>query len=123
MNKQIFRLLGVTAFALLMAGCGTAVKTVPFKVQSDPLGAYVMFQVQSDAEDERSYDWIFLGNTPVDTRRTISKKELKRADFFMVKVIKEGFLDQQKAWTGEQLVKESKSKGAVFWNPRLVPSN
>jgi len=41
----------------------------------------------------------------------------------MIRVVKEGYHHQQKAWTGEQLVDESKSKGAVFWNPRLVPSN
>jgi len=121
MNK--LKAIVLAGVSLALVGCGSSVRTVPFKVQSDPLGAYVMYQVQDDAEDVRHFDWIFLGNTPVDTRRAISKKRLKRADSFMIKVVKEGYHDQQKAWTGEQLVDESKSKGAVFWNPRLVPSS
>ena len=106
-----------------LAACGSAVKTVPMKIQSDPLGAHVLFQVQADKEDIRSYDWIYLGSTPVDTRRAVNKRDLKKADAFMIRVIKEGYLDHEKAWTGKQMVKESKSKGAVFWNPRLVPSS
>lgn len=106
-----------------LTACGPKVKTVPLTVQSDPLGAYVLFQVQADHKDERSYDWIFLGNTPIKTRRTVFKKDLENADAFIIKVVKEGYLDQQKAWTGQQLVNEAKSKGTVFWNPRLVPNN
>ncbi len=121
--KISLKVFAITLISTAVVGCGSPVKTVPFKVQSDPLGAYVMYQVQDDAEDARDFDWIFLGNTPVDTRRAIPKRQLKRADSFMIRVMKEGYLDQQKAWTGDQLVDESKSKGAVFWNPRLVPSN
>ena len=123
------RLISITkSFAVLLTAaaltaCASSVKTVPFKIQSDPLGAYVMYQVQADKEDPRSYDWIYLGNTPLDTRRAIESRELKRADSFMIRVMKEGYLDQQKAWTGGQFVEESKEKGAVFWNPRLIKAN
>jgi hypothetical protein len=117
------RLLILFVFAAGLAACGSTVKTVPLTIQSDPLGAYVLFQVQADRKDDRSYDWIFLGNTPIKTRRSVLKKDLKNADAFIVKVIKDGYLDQQKAWTGQQLVNEAKSKGTVFWNPRLIPVN
>jgi len=117
--------IGFLAMALpLFAGCSTPVKTVPFKIQSDPLGAYVLYQVQADQGDsDRSYDWVYLGNTPLNTRRAVMSKDLKNADAFMIRVMKEGYLDQQKAWTGNQLVKDAQSKGAVYWNPRLVPAN
>jgi hypothetical protein len=117
------RLIILFAFAAGLTACGSTVKTVPLTIQSDPLGAYVLFQVQADRKDDRSYDWIFLGNTPIKTRRSVLKKDLENADAFIVKVIKDGYLDQQKAWTGQQLVNEAKSKGTVFWNPRLVPAN
>ena len=120
---QLIRLFTVLFAAIAMAGCASSIRTVPFKVQSDPLGAVVLYQIQADIEDERNYDWIYLGLTPVDIRRAVEKSDLKRADAFVLRVMKEGYLDQRKSWTGEQLVKEAKSKGAVFWNPRLVPSS
>lgn len=116
-------MLSALVFAVFATGCGPKIKTVPLTVQSDPMGAYVLFQVQADQEDVRSYDWVYVGNTPLKTRRTISKKDLDNADAFIIRIMKEGYHDQQKAYTGDQLVSESKSKGTVFWNPRLVPSN
>ena len=113
-------LLGVVLLSL--TGCATQYKTVPLRVQSDPLGAYVLFQVQADAKDERSYDWIYLGTTPLDTRRTVTETDLENADAFVVRVMKEGYLDQQKSWTGEQMVNEARSKGVVYWKPRMVPA-
>ncbi len=119
----VIKSIGVIAMLAVATGCASKIKTVPFKIQSDPLGAYVLYQVQADIEDVRDFDWIYLGNTPLDTRRAIKSRDLKNADSFMIRVMKEGFLDQQKAWTGEQFIDEAKSKGAVFWNPRLIPAS
>ena len=117
-------ILVIVTMAAFTVGCSsTKVKTVPLTVQSDPMGAYVLYQVQADRNEERSYDWVYLGNTPLKTRLSVLKKELKNADAFVIRVMKEGYLDQQKAYTGEQMVAEAKSKSTVFWNPRLVPAN
>ncbi len=83
----------------------------------------MLFQVQADHRGNRSYDWIYLGSTPLGTRRTVYKKDLDNADAFILRVIKEGYLDQEKSWTGQQIVREAQSKGTVFWNPKLVPAN
>lgn len=119
---QILRTFFTVVVIVILTGCASSVRTVPFKVQSDPLGAYVLYQIQADQYDDRNYDWIYLGNTPLDIRRTVNSSDLRRADAFVIRVMKEGYLDQQKAWTGEQIVKEAKKKGAVFWNPRLIPA-
>lgn len=121
-SNQI-KILVVALLLIVSTGCAPKVRTVPLTIQSDPMGAYVLFQVQADRNDQRSYDWVFLGNTPLKTRRSVLQEELDNADAFIVKVIKQGFLDQEKAYTGEQLVNEAKSKGTVYWNPRLVPVN
>ena len=117
-----FKYILLSLIILIVSGCASSVKTVPWKVQSDPLGAYVLYQIQRDRDDEPNIDWVYLGITPLDIRRTVLSKDLRRADAFVIRVIKDGYLDQKKAWTGEQIVKEAKSKGAVYWNPRLVPS-
>ena len=120
---QTLKTFFTVALLVILTRCASSVRTVPFKVQSDPLGAYVLYQIQADQHDNRNYDWIYLGNTPLDIRRAVDSSDLKRADAFVIRVMKEGYLDQQKAWTGEQIVKEAKKKGAVFWNPRLVPAD
>jgi len=117
------KILTAAAVLLILSGCASAVKTVPWRIQSDPLGAYVLYQIQRDKQDEQNTDWIYLGITPLDIRRSVLSTDLKRADAFVIRVMKDGYLDQKKAWTGEQIVKEAKSKGAIFWNPRLVPSS
>jgi hypothetical protein len=121
--SKLPKLIIVAAVLSLATACAPAVRTVPLTIQSDPMGAYVLFQVQADRRDQRSYDWVYLGNTPLKTRRSVLNEDLKNADAFIVRIIKEGFLDQEKAYTGKQMVTEAKSKGTVFWNPRLVPVN
>ena len=123
MMTRLLRLAAIATASLFLAACGSSVRTVPLTVQSEPLGAYVMFQVQADRDEERSYDWIYLGNTPLKVRHSVTKKELDDADAFVIRVMKEGYHEQKKAYTGDQMVTEAKSKGTVFWNPILVPSN
>ncbi len=117
-SKSIFVLVAMTVLALLMTGCATT-RSIPFTVQSDPLGAFVMYQVKSPHEANTT-DWIYLGNTPLDVRREISNVNLKRADAFVLRIMKEGYFDQQKEWKGTTLIDESKQKGRIFWNPRLI---
>jgi hypothetical protein len=121
--SSLARFSALALATFLATGCAPTVKTVPLTIQSDPMGAYVLFQVQADRKDVRSYDWVYIGNTPLKTRRSVLKSELKDADAFIVRVMKEGYLDQEKAYTGQQMVTEAKSKGTVFWSPRLVPVN
>ena len=121
--QVILKFLFAVFVSLSIAACSSPTRTVPLTVQSDPLGAYVMFQMQADREDERNYDWIFLGNTPLKVRRSMTKEELEDADAFVIRVMKDGYHEQKKSYTGKQLVSEAKSKGTVFWNPRLVPSD
>lgn len=103
---------------IFLSGCAST-RSVPMTVQSDPLGAIVLYQLKSTTRQ----DWIYLGNTPLDTRREVNKKLLKDADAFILRVMKDGFIDQQKAWNGAEVVDQVKEKGTVFWNPRLVPAN
>ena len=108
---------------LILGGCAST-RMLPFTVQSDPLGAHVLYQVQTSVKGSAgSNDWIYLGLTPVDVRREVGKTQLRKADSFVLRVVKEGYFDQQKSWTGEDLGEEIEDKGRVFWNPRMVPSS
>ena len=115
--------IAIGLVASLAAGCAST-RVVPFTVQSDPLGAHVVYQVQSNAYGaESTHDWIYLGVTPVDIRREIATGQLRKADAFVLRVMKEGYLDQQRSWTGPEMLDELSAKKRVFWNPRLVPSS
>ncbi|MEM7193677.1 MAG: hypothetical protein AAF402_01920 [Pseudomonadota bacterium] len=116
------RMLVVSIVFMIVTGCASSgVTTVPMKIQSDPLGAYVMFQVQG-GDQSASYDWIFLGNTPVDVRKSIDESDWDHADAFVLRVMKEGYLEQQKSFTARDFYREVQEKDTVFWNPKLIPA-
>ncbi|MDH3465849.1 MAG: hypothetical protein OES26_08055 [Gammaproteobacteria bacterium] len=105
----------------LATGCAST-RAVPFTIQSDPLGAYVLLQIKSSQIGDSS-DWIFVGNTPLSTTRTLSDRQLRSAESVTIRVMKEGYFDQSKQWNPNSLLVEKKEKGMVFWNPRLVRSS
>ncbi len=118
--KTPLRVITIVVALGLLTGCAGK-KLVPMTIQSDPLGAYVAYQIRT-GEGQKS-DWIFLGKTPIDINRSISRKRLRKAQAFSMKVMKEGYSDQVKELSGKDLLGQIQSKGRVFWNPRLVPSN
>ncbi len=120
--RVVKTMLVATLAAAVLGGCAST-RVVPFTVQSDPLGAHVVYQVQSEVRGTGgAHDWIYLGVTPIDIRREIGNTQLRKADAFVLRVMKEGYLDQQRSWTGPEMLDELSTKKRVFWNPRLVPS-
>lgn len=91
------------------------------KVQSDPLGAYVLMKVKGEEHTES--DWIYLGNTPVTTQRRFPKSYLKKDHVLVLRLLKDGYLQQSKEWRGNELEDEYKENGRLFWNPKMVDSN
>ncbi len=97
-------LIGATI--LLITGCASKT-TIPIKVQSDPLGAHVIYQIQSVNNNASTGDWIYLGNTPVEARKVFSNNQLKKGTF-VIRVIKEGYLNQDKAWSVKEMKHDTK---------------
>jgi hypothetical protein len=119
MNK-ISRLMAVIAiFSILgfTGGCASN-QTIPIKVQSDPLGAYVVYQKKAGGDG----DWIYLGKTPLTIQRSIGDKGLKKNETLRLRIMKEGYNDQIRDWSSDDVDAEISEKDHLFWNPRLVPS-
>lgn len=112
--------LALSALLMLTACAGS--RSVPLTIQSDPLGGHVVYQVQSNVKGTNE-DWIHLGQTPIDVKRTISSKQLRHAEAFRIKIIKDGYSDQVRDWNGDEIKAEIQEKGHVFWNPKMVPSS
>ena len=113
--------LSAALVMVLLTACG-GTKSVPMTIQSEPLGAHVTYQVNSELKGT-TQDWIYLGTTPLDIKRKISNKQLKKAQAFRVRVIKDGFSDQVRDWNGKEIKAEIDEKGHVYWNPKLVPNS
>ncbi|MFT7529502.1 MAG: hypothetical protein ACI9FD_000505, partial [Gammaproteobacteria bacterium] len=82
----MIKTLFIATSLLLLGGCAST-KILPMTIQSDPLGAHVLYQVQSKVKGSAgTTDWIYLGLTPLDVRREVGKTQLKKADAFILKV-------------------------------------
>ena len=114
--KSSIKIILVTFIVGLALGCAST-RDVPLTVHSDPLGAIVL--MQTAYEDGTQSDWILLGNSPVQVTRNISKKNTATIS---LKVIKEGYFDQVKAWDIDDLFKEHRQQDRILWVPYLVGS-
>ncbi|MDZ7839241.1 MAG: hypothetical protein U5R46_00240 [Gammaproteobacteria bacterium] len=120
MTSRITAIVIMASVLGLVAGCASS-RTIPMSVQSDPLGAYVVMKYKGD--DNAESDWIFLGNTPLTTQRRFHKDHLTSNQILVLRLLKDGYLEQTKEWRGEELDEIRKDDGRLFWNPKLVPSN
>jgi hypothetical protein len=116
-NNRIRAGLMAVLGGLVLSGCAST-RDVPITVQSEPLGAHVLYQVRGVGTG----DWVYLGTTPVEVNRQISKRNLRNADAFVLRLVSEGYNDQTREWSGAALELEVEDKGRVFWNPRLIKS-
>ncbi len=101
----------------LLVGCGGR-RNLVFTVNSEPPGAFVVFHM-SETSKRQGADWIYLGTTPLVVERELRVRQLKR-ETVTLRVIREGYFEQQKQWTGERLLRDWESKGGIYWNPHLV---
>jgi len=118
--RKTARAAAAMGVLLSLAACSST-KVIPMVIQSDPLGADVIYQVRS-TESSRTGDWIYLGKTPLEVNRKHHKEMLDDSYTFVFRAFKEGYLDQTKELRGSDLEDEEDEKGHMFWNPRLVPS-
>jgi len=104
----------------IASGCASN-QTIPMKVQSDPLGAYVLMKYKG--EESADSDWIYLGNTPLTTQRRFHKDNLTDSQVLVLRLMKDGYLEQTREWHGRDLRDIEDEHGQLFWNPKLVPSS
>lgn len=120
MLKVIQSMVLIPAVLLLSACAGNSAVTVPITIQSDPLGGHVTYQLPPGV-DGGSTDWIYLGKTPIDLDQPVDKGRLEEARSFRVKVFKDGYNEQVRDWSEQEIEDAIDEKGHIFWNPKLVP--
>ena len=114
--KHSIRITLITLIAGLALGCAST-RDIPLTVHSDPLGAIIL--MQTSYKDGTQSDWILLGNSPVQITRNISTKNVTTVS---LRVIKEGYHEQVKAWNIDDFIDEHKQQDRILWVPHLVES-
>ncbi|PIE57209.1 MAG: hypothetical protein CSA34_00070 [Desulfobulbus propionicus] len=108
------------AALLLLGGCSSMV-SVPYKINAEPEGSYLLMQVTGDDEEVPCVnEWVYLGQTPVQGIRQFDSSVLKKIDKVTLKVMHDGFVGQIREWDGEGFWREAEGKGAIYWTPELV---
>lgn len=120
-KSRIFRVcymaILITAVAV-SSGCANK-KTINFKIDSVPKGAYVLYQVVGEGIACQG-QWIYLGNTPLNSVRRLSERELDKADKITLRIMYNGYQDQTKEWDGEGFWEEISSRDVLYWAPQMV---
>ncbi len=114
-------LLPFLAVLLLAAGCASY-RTVSFKINSAPEGAFVVYRLSGPALEEAP-EWIYLGNTPLNAIRQIHEDLMDADNKLSIKVMRSGYVDQQRDWSGEAFWDELEEYGRILWAPQLFPSS
>ena len=116
------RLLALGGAVLLaLTGCGDNTAAVLFKVNSEPEGAYVLYQL-SGTEAPCAGEWIYLGNTPLQGIHQFTREQLRNSDRISLRVMQPGYMDQKKDWGGEAFYEEAREKGVIYWTPEMIPA-
>lgn len=120
MKKHALILLWLAAAAVLLSSCASK-EAVKLKIHTDPEGSHIVYRVADDYQPEDA-PWVYLGVTPYQGVTQISSSSFDEADTITFKVMRHGYLDQVKKWTGEQFEEEYEREGMLFWAPRLIKS-
>ncbi len=114
-NVAVSLLLGI-----FLSACASR-ESVKLSIYTEPEGSHVVYKV-TVAESEAPSPWIYLGVTPYKGVTLFDDDALDSDATISIKVMRNGYLDQEKEWNGEQFLEEAEDKGMIFWTPRLVKS-
>ncbi len=120
-HTSIFALIAAIAIAALFSGCASH-RTVNFKINSAPEGAFVVYRLSGPALEQEA-EWIYLGNTPLNAVRQIHEDLIEDENKLSIKVMRSGYVDQARDWSGEVFWDELEEYGRILWAPQLFPSS
>ncbi|MDX9835699.1 MAG: hypothetical protein RBT36_10895 [Desulfobulbus sp.] len=121
MGTRVCLLALCGAVLLALSGCGNKTTAVRFKVNSEPEGAYVLYQM-SGPDVPCAGEWIYFGNTPLQGIHQFTSKQLKGSDRISLKVMQPGYMDQKKDWAGVAFYDEAMKNGVIYWTPEMIPT-
>ena len=118
-SSRPYLVMAALFLAVTVTGCSSKTQTVQFKINSQPEGSHVVFNMSGPKLDN-SADWLYLGHTPIRGVRQIQKDKIVDASKITLKVMHAGYYDQIREWDGPTFWEEAVKKGVIFWTPKLI---
>ncbi len=104
----------------LFSSCAST-KAVNLNIHSEPEGSFIVYRIQKH-EPKTDSPWIFLGVTPYRGITVLDKDAFDNNDTISFKVMRNGYMNQVKEWTGEKFLQEYEQNDILTWAPRLIRS-
>lgn len=118
MKTHLLIFAWLAASTILLSSCASK-EAVKIKIHTDPEGSHIVYRVADDYHTDDA-PWIYLGVTPYQGVTQMHSSSFGKADTITFKVMRHGYLDQVKKWTGDQFQEEYDREGMLLWAPRLV---
>ncbi len=118
MNKRLFSMLTLLAAALLLSSCASQ-QAMNLKIHTEPEGSHIIYRIATE-DQEVDAPWIYLGVTPYQGVTMVDTSAFDEEDTITFRVMRHGYLDQARKWTGEDFLDEYEREDLIFWAPRLV---
>jgi len=109
---------GICLVLVMLASCASK-EAVNLKIHTDPEGSHIVYRVASQ-ETEENAQWIYLGLTPYQGLTLFAEEAFDDESTISFKVMRYGYLDQVREWSGEQFWAEYERDNILFWAPHLV---
>ncbi len=113
--KRFLYCIIVVSAALLFSSCASK-QAINVKIHTDPEGSHIVYRVENNLDEP----WIYLGITPYQGVTLMDSSAFEEDSMITFKVMRHGYLDQVKQWTGGQFLEEYDDEGLLLWTPRLV---
>jgi len=119
-----YHLFSFAAGCLLVSGlfssCAST-KAVNLNIHTQPEGSYIVYKVAKH-EPNTDSQWIYLGVTPYRGITMLGKDAFDQDDTISFRVMRNGYMDQVKEWTGDEFLQEYEQNEVLTWTPRLIKS-
>ncbi|WP_163336970.1 hypothetical protein [Desulfopila sp. IMCC35008] len=119
---KIYRTVAKVACLLMMAMLVTSCaskEAMNLKIHTEPEGSHIVYRVALE-DMEQDPPWVYLGVTPYQGLTLMDPDAFSEDATITFKVMRHGYMDQVKEWSGEQFLLEYENENRLFWTPRLV---
>ena len=104
--------------AMLVTSCASK-EAMNLKIHTEPEGSHIVYRVALEDMDQDP-PWVYLGVTPYQGLTLMDSDAFSDDSTITFKVMRHGYMDQVKEWSGEQFLLEYENENLLFWTPRLV---
>lgn len=116
--RRVVKTACLLMMAMLVTSCASK-EAMNMKIHTEPEGSHIVYRVALE-DMEHDPPWVYLGVTPYQGLTLMDSDAFTDDATITFKVMRHGYMDQVKEWSGEQFLREYENENRLFWTPRLV---